>query len=71
MTAALGLTSQQSWVQQGVYRQSVGHSLNGSRRISKSAAQGCMAQDLAILREHWKTPHSFALYTSAGAESDG
>jgi hypothetical protein len=40
----------------------VGHSLNGSRRIAKAAAQGCMAQDLAILREHWKIPHSFALY---------
>jgi hypothetical protein len=50
-----------------VYRKSVEHSLNGSRRIAcnlwlPSAAHGCMAQDLAILREHWKITHSLALY---------
>jgi hypothetical protein len=37
----------------------VGRSLSSSRRIAKSAAQGCLAQDLAILREHWKTHPQF------------
>jgi hypothetical protein len=45
-----------------VYSKSVEHSLNGSRRIAKSAAQGCMAQDLAIQAEHWNISHSFALH---------